>query len=401
MQINAGTKLRYRHRRKNKHDSKKQKIGLFGRFTNIGMISPPRQLLAAAFFASLLSLSAEQEEGKATDLKAPEGMVLIPGGTFTRGEDRSLGGTARYPEEQPVHEVTVSSFFIDETEVTNAQFAEFVEATGYRTQAERGFTKEDFPNAPAEQLKAGALVFKSPTKEVEKWQPGAEWQWWHFMPGADWRHPIGPESSIEEKMDHPVVCVTKEDAEAYCQWAGKRLPTEAEWERAARGKLDHALFIWGDKPKPSPDSWPANTFQGDFPHNNTALDGHSGSAAVKSYPANDYGLYDMAGNVWEVCSDLYRPDYYQKLSKNPVEDPQGPPLANAITQMESSRFLQGEALPDQVEVFHPLARLWVTKGGSFLCHHTYCLRYRPAARHYAESLSPTNHTGFRCAKDLP
>lgn len=358
---------------------------------------PSRLLpLFSAFSISLASLPAEESQ-----VQPPEGMILIAGGTYTRGEDRNLGGTARYPEEQPVHQVTVSSFFIDETEVTNAQFAEFVKATGYQTQAERGFTKEDFPNAPAEQLKAGSLVFKAPAGEVEKWQRGAEWQWWQFVPGANWQHPTGPESSISDKMDHPVVCVTKEDAEAYCKWAQKRLPTEAEWERAARGDRDHALFIWGEKPKPANDSWPANTFQGAFPHDNKALDGHEGTAAVKSYPANDFGLYDMAGNVWEHCSDLYRPDYYQNFVKNPTRDPKGPTPEQAITQPATTQFQQGGQIPNEVEVFHPLARLWVAKGGSFLCHHTYCLRYRPAARHYSESLSPTNHTGFRCAKNLP
>ncbi|MGJ8723517.1 MAG: formylglycine-generating enzyme family protein [Roseibacillus sp.] len=367
------------------------------------MISRSRLLSSLLFTASLATpLSAEEPKKEASPAipPAPAGMVFISGGTYTRGEDRSLGGTAQYPEEQPVHKVTVSSFFIDTTEVTNTQFAEFIEATGYQTQAERGFTKEDFPNAPEDQLKAGALIFKAPAGEVEKWQPGSEWQWWQFVPGATWQHPTGPDSSIEDKMDHPVVCVTKEDAEAYCKWADKRLPTEAEWERAARGNKDHTLFIWGNKPKPSKEQWPANTFQGDFPHNNSALDGHEGSAAVKSYPPNDFGLYDMAGNVWEICSDVYRPDYYQTFAKNPVKDPTGPPLEQAITQPETDLFARGQPIPEKVDVFHPLARLWVTKGGSFLCHHTYCLRYRPAARHYSESLSPTNHSGFRCVKDI-
>ena len=351
--------------------------------------------LSFAFFTGLTLSSLAQEETPTP----PPGMAYIPGGTYTRGEDRELGGTSRYPEEQPVHKVTVSSFFIDITEVTNAQFTEFVKATGYQTQGEKGFTKEDFPNAPAEQLKAGSLVFNAPDQEVEKWKKDSVWQWWRFTPGANWLHPTGPESSIQDKMDHPVVCLTKEDAEAYCKWAGKRLPTEAEWERAARGKLDHALFIWGEHPKPAGKGWPANNFQGEFPHNNKVLDGHAGSAAVKSYPPNDYGLYDMAGNVWEICADLYRPDYYQQFVENPVKDPKGPALENAISQPETTLFQQGKPVPDTVDI-HPLSRLWVVKGGSFLCHHTYCLRYRPAARHYTESLSPTNHTGFRCVKEI-
>ncbi|MEM9081875.1 MAG: formylglycine-generating enzyme family protein [Verrucomicrobiota bacterium] len=333
--------------------------------------------------------------------ETPAGMTLIPGGTYTRGNAQNLGGNAQYPEEAPVHQVTISPFFIDTTEVTNAQFKKFTDATGYQTQAERGLSADDFPNAPADQLVPGALVFTPPTESVEKWRPGAEWQWWHFTPGANWQHPTGPDSSIADKMDHPVVCLTHEDAQAYAEWAGKRLPTEAEWERAARGNHDHTLFTWGDHPKPDKSAWPANTFQGTFPHKNTNLDGFPGTAPVKSFPPNDYGLYDMAGNVWELCSDLYRPDYYQTFSKTPVKDPTGPTPDQAITQPDTTLFSRGQTIPANPEVFHPLARLWVTKGGSFLCHHTYCLRYRPAARHFAESLSPTNHTGFRCAQDSP
>jgi formylglycine-generating enzyme required for sulfatase activity len=332
--------------------------------------------------------------------EAPEGMTFILGGTYTRGEDRALGGTAEYPEEKPVHDVTVSSFFIDRTEVTNAEFKKFVDATGYETLAERGFTPEDFPNAPADQLKAGALVFRSPDEAVEKWQDGASWQWWQFVPGANWQHPTGPESSIKDKMDHPVVCVNKEDAAAYAKWADKRLPTEAEWERAARGEKDHTIFTWGNEPKPEADRWPANIFQGEFPQNNTALDDFAGTAPVKSFPPNDFGLYDMAGNVWEICADPFRPDYYKTFADDPVEDPQGPKVENAISEIQNQFFNQGRAIPEEYTISHPLSRLWVVKGGSFLCHHTYCLRYRPAARHYAESLSPTNHTGFRCVKDV-
>lgn len=348
----------------------------------------------------MFAFAAEAEVEQSPNSEAPAGMILIPGGTYTRGEDRDLGGTAQYPEEAPVHEVTVSAFFIDETEVTNAEFKAFVDATGYKTQAERGFTKEDFPLAPEDQLVAGSLVFRAPDTAVEKWQPGSEWQWWQFVPGADWQHPTGPESTIADKMDHPVVCVNKEDAEAYAKWAQRRLPTEAEWERAARGGKDHALFTWGDDPKPDKNRWPANTFQGEFPNNDRALDGFSGTSPAKTFPPNDYGLYDMAGNVWEMCSDLFRPDYYETFKANPGKDPKGPEDGQAISEIENSAFIQGRPIPEKVELPHPLARLWVAKGGSFLCHHTYCLRYRPAARHYAESLTPTNHTGFRCAKDI-
>lgn len=355
--------------------------------------------LTLSLTISLVAAKAESDTSKGP--KVPEGMVLIPGGTYLRGEERDLGGTAQYPEESPAHEVTVSSFFIDRTEVTNAQFKAFVDATGYQTQAERGFSKEDFPLAPEDQLVAGALVFQAPDEAVEKWQPGSEWQWWRFVPGANWQHPTGPDSDITERMDHPVVCVNKEDAEAYARWAERRLPTEAEWERAARGGRERAIFSWGDEPKPDPASWPANIFQGEFPHRNSALDGFPGTAPVKSYPANDYGLFDMAGNVWEICADLFRPDFYETFAKNPTKDPTGPASAQAISEIQNRAFLQGRPIPQKVELPHPLARLWVAKGGSFLCHHTYCLRYRPAARHFAESLTPTNHTGFRCAMNLP
>ncbi|NNC88744.1 MAG: formylglycine-generating enzyme family protein [Akkermansiaceae bacterium] len=322
-------------------------------------------------------------------------MVWIPGGTYTRGNDRNLGTTATYPEEQPAHKVTVDGFWLDATEVTNRQFMKFADETGYKTQAETGWSKEDFPKAPPDQLKPGCLVFSAPEGQVDLWQPGSEWSWWRFVEGAGWRHPTGPGSSIEDKMDHPVVCVTKEDAEAYCKWAGRRLPTEAEWERAARGGLEDAVFTWGDDPVPD-GKWLANIFQGEFPHNNTALDGFAGTSPVKSFPPNGYGLYDMAGNVWEICSDLYRPDYYRSFARDPQPNPTGPTLP--VDEPRVRAFQQSGEYPEMMDPPHPLSYLWVSKGGSHLCHHSYCLRYRPAARHYAESLSPTNHAGFRTAK---
>ena len=359
------------------------------------------RLLFAILF-SLLSYAVGLLPAQPTQPTPPKGMVLIPGGTYLRGEDRNISSRSQFPEEQPAHEVTVSAFFMDETEVTNQQFLAFTEATGYQTLGEKGFSKEDFPNAPPEQLIAGSLIFTPPQSEsVETFAPGAENQWWIFTPGANWRHPLGPDSTIEGRMDHPVTCITKEDAEAYCRWAGKRLPTEAEWERAARGGLEGKIFAWGDKPKPDSDSWPANIFQGTFPQKDSALDGFAGTSPVKSFPPNDYGLYDMCGNVWELTADLYRPDYYQKFSKNPTPNPTGPPPSQAIDQPTSTIFFRGGTIPDTVDLYHPLVRLWVAKGGSYLCHHSYCLRYRPAARHHSESLSPTNHNGFRCVQDVP
>lgn len=341
-------------------------------------------------FLALVSLLPAAPE------KAPEGMVWIEGATYTRGTPESPD-LPHNPEERPVHQVTVGGFYLDIHEVTNAQFRKFVEATGYKTQAERGFTREEFPKAPPEMLKPGSLVFSGPEESVELWREGAEWQWWRFVEGADWKHPTGPKSSIEGKDDHPVVCVNWEDAQAYCKWAGKRLPTEAEWELAARGGKEGLDYIWGEKAKPG-EQWLANVFTGEFPHKDSGEDGFKGTAPVKSYPPNPFGLYDMAGNVWEHCADYYRPDAYELFVKNPQKDPTGP--KGGVSQPEVNWFLQRGSWPSPI-IFgkqHPLSLLRVTKGGSFLCHTSYCLRYRPGARHYSEGLTPTNHTGFRCAK---
>ncbi len=330
-------------------------------------------------------------------VNVPEGMVYIPEVSYTRGNERELGTRARYPEEAPEHKVTVSAFLIDETEVTNAQFLKFVEATGYLTQAEKGLTKKDFPHAPADQLQAGASVFTPPAEQPELWEEGAVFQWWEFTAGANWRHPSGPDSSIEDKMDHPVTCVTNEDAQAYAKWAGKRLPTEAEWEAAARGGLERKLFTWGDSPRVD-DAWMGNTFQGTFPTKDTQLDGYGNTAPVRSFPPNAYGLYDMAGNVWEHVSDFYRPDAYKEYAEEEAVNPNGP-LFSIDYNMHQEIEKNGK-VPEGMFPFHRLGVLYTTKGGSFLCHHSYCLRYRPAARHYSEGLTPTNHTGFRCAQSL-
>jgi len=316
----------------------------------------------------------------------PEGMVEIPGGTFTRGKN-----SQRFEEEGPAHQVTIDAFYLDEHEVTNAQFSTFVKATNYLTQAERGWKKEDFPKAPPETLKPGAMVFMPPPKEVRLAGQGAHWQWWQFREGESWK------TQSKGKPNHPVTCITWEDANAYAKWAGKRLPTETEWERAARGGKEGFTFVWGNEAKIN-GKWPANIFTGTFPNDDTALDGFAGTAPVKSYPPNPYGLYDMAGNVWEHCRDFYKPDTYASFIKEPHQNPTGP--KRGVTQPMIA-FFYGKGKYPSPAVFgkaHPLSLLHVVRGGSYLCHHSYCLRYRPSARHYSESLAPSNHTGFRCAK---
>ncbi len=324
----------------------------------------------------------------------PEGMVEIPGGTYTRGSKNSQ----QYPEETPAHEVTISGFFMDVHEVTNAQFKKFVDKTNYLTQAERGWSQEDFPKAPADTLQPGAIIYTPPPAAVQKSGQDAYWQWWRFTPGASWKEPQGKGSSLEGRENHPVTCITWEDANAYAKWAGKRLPTEAEWERAARGGKESQIYVWGNERKPDADKWPANVFTGEFPQNDTGEDGFIGTAPVKSFPANTYGLYDMAGNVWELCSDFYRPDAYQSFIKDPQKDPQGP--SAGVTEPMANWYATNGKYPSPA-IFgkpHKLSLLHVIRGGSYLCHDSYCLRYRPAARHHAESLAPTNHIGFRCVK---
>ncbi|MCA9042115.1 MAG: formylglycine-generating enzyme family protein [Planctomycetaceae bacterium] len=301
-------------------------------------------------------------------------MVWIPAGQFMMGiEDK------RFIDTTPLHEVKLDGFWIDKTEVTNAQFQKFVEATGYVTVSERVPTAEEFPNAPPENLKAGSVCFSPPDHPVPL---DNHYVWWNYIHGSDWRHPEGPESNLEGRENHPVVHVAYEDAEAYAQWAGKRLPTEAEWEYAARGGLDQKRYTWGDEFQPE-GKFMANTFQGIFPVSNTSEDGFTTTAPVGTFPPNGYGLYDMAGNVWEWTSDWYRHDAYQKLA-NPnevIENPKG---------------------PSQIESFDPIepgVQKRVQKGGSFLCTDQYCTRYVPGGRGKGEPSTGTNHTGFRCVKD--
>ena len=302
---------------------------------------------------------------------APEGMVWIPGGEFSMGcED------AEMRDARPFHRVAVDGFWVDKTEVTNEEFARFVKATGYVTVAERKPDAKDFPGAPPENLVPGAVVF-TPTKTAVPLDD--HFAWWRYAAGANWRHPQGPESGLEGKQKHPVVNIAYEDAEAYAKWAGKRLPTEAEFEFAARGGLDRKRFVWGDEFKPG-GKFQANTFQGHFPDKNTGEDGFQGTAPVGTFAPNGFGLFDMAGNVWEWTSDWYRADYYQTLAatRQVVRNPQGP--------------------PDSADPSEPGTKKRVMKGGSFLCTDEYCTRYMPGARGKGEPDTGTNHLGFRCVR---
>jgi formylglycine-generating enzyme required for sulfatase activity len=294
------------------------------------------------------------------------GMAWIPGGVFWMG---SMKGN---PDERPEHKVAIDGFWIDKTEVSNEQFEEFVHATGYLTVAERKPDPRDFPGATAEQLVPGSVVFNPPGVAVSLEN---HYLWWKWMPGANWRHPEGPGSSIGSREKHPVVHVCWHDALAYAKWSGKRLPTEAEWEYASRGGLDRKPYVWGDEQTPG-NEWRANTWQGRFPNENTQVDGFRGTAPVASFPPNGYGLYDMAGNVWEWCSDWYRPDYY---AGSPARNPQGP---------------TGSFDPDE-----PRVPKKVLRGGSYLCTDLYCAGYRPSARMKASPDTGLSHTGFRCVKD--
>jgi formylglycine-generating enzyme required for sulfatase activity len=300
------------------------------------------------------------------------GMVWIAGGTFRMGSDH------HYPEEAPVHRVSVDGFWIDRTPVTNRQFRKFVTATGYRTFAEIAPDARDYPGARPEMLKAGSLVFTPPKHEVDL----RDWsQWWTFKFGASWRRPYGPHSSIGGLDDHPVVHVSYRDAEAYAQWAGKTLPTEAEWELAARGGLDGAEFAWGDELAPSGQQM-ANTWQGAFPRENLATDGWRRTSPVAAFPPNGYGLHDMIGNVWEWTSDWYSAGHQADADKACCipSNPRGGPQSASYD-------------PCQPNV--KIARK-VLKGGSFLCAPNYCRRYRPAARHAQPVDTSTCHVGFRC-----
>ena len=308
----------------------------------------------------------------ATDPPA-ETMTWVPGGTFTMGSEEF------YPEEAPTREVTLDGFWMDETPVTNAAFAAFVEDTGYTTLAEREPDPADYPGADPDDLVAGSAVFTSPDGPVDLREPS---DWWEYVPGADWRHPLGPDSDIEDRTDHPVVHVAYEDAAAYAEWAGKELPTEAQWERAARGGLEGKRYVWGEEHVPDGELM-ANTWQGEFPHENRALDGYERTSPVASFPANGFGLYDMAGNVWDWTRDWFSADPTAGGSASPACcTPRNP---RAASREESVDPRDPSAVPRRV-----------LKGGSHLCAPNYCFRYRPAARYPQPVDTTTSHVGFRC-----
>ena len=307
---------------------------------------------------------------------ATAGMIRIPGGTYRMGSDH------HYPEEAPSHTVTVDGFWMDPTPVTNRQFRAFVEATGHVTWAEIPPDPKDYPGARPEMLKAGGLVFTPPRKAVDL----VDWsQWWRFTFGATWRRPNGKCSHIGGLDDHPVVQVAFRDAEAFAKWAGKELPTEAEWEFAARGGLDGAEFAWGDAFMPEGRHM-ANTWQGQFPHENTRDDGWARTSPVCTYPPNGYGLYDMIGNVWEWTTDWYS-------SRHPADTGQNSGKSCCVLTNPRGGPLDGSYNPCE-----PKARIprKVLKGGSHLCAPSYCRRYRPAARHAEDVDTNTSHVGFRC-----
>ena len=310
----------------------------------------------------------------------PEGMVWIPGGEFSMGAEdpRRLehGGHEPMADARPIHRVYVDGFWMDATEVTNEEFEKLVEATGYVTVAERTPSAEDFPGAPKENLIAGSVVFTPPDHPVPL---DDLYQWWSYVPGVNWRHPAGPESDLAGREKYPVVHVAYEDAVAYAAWAGKRLPTEAEWEFAARGGLSGQVYAWGDELKPD-GRFMANTHQGSFPHADHAEDGFRGIAGVAQFPPNGYGLYDMSGNVWEWVSDWYRHDTFARLaaSGGVARNPQGP----------DTPFDPAE----------PAEKKRVHRGGSFLCTEQYCTRYMIGTRGKGEVSTGSGHLGFRCVR---
>lgn len=371
-----------------------------------------------SLFALIMQASASLELIAEDPSSAYANMVRIPSGSFAMGGDAGLmdGGSHSHQTSYPIHEVTVDAFWMDVAEVTNRQFAEFVEVTGYVTFAERPLPEADVAalkqvadynikqlqraaysaasaeraaiNESIQRIKdsskllgqtAGSIVFKLPEEELRSENDIT--QWWRIEATATWRAPDGAGSSWQDRLDHPVVNVTHDDAAKYAAWAGKRLPTEAEWERAARGGLERQPFAWGDVFAPlGEDVWMANIWQGVWPYENTREDGFAATAPIKSFPPNTFGLYDMAGNVWEIVADRYHPKAYTLRTEGAI-NPTGPD-ADSLARLR-------QRLPT-----------YVTRGGSFLCSDGWCSGYQPGSRQALENDSPAHHTGFRCVKDV-
>jgi sulfatase modifying factor 1 len=362
--------------------------------------SVPRSVALAVLILAGLTRSARAESVASPFLPtvenktpapgpAPAGMVWIPGGEFSMGSvaptDSGYCTAATMNavvDAKPIHRVYVDGFWMDQNDVTNDEFAKFVAATGFKTIAEITPTKEEFPDAPVENLVAGSTVF---TPTPGKVALDDYFQWWSYVHGADWRHPTGPNSNIEGRGNYPVVQIAYADAVAYALWAGKRLPTEAEWEFAARGGLSGQLFAWGSDLNPS-GKWMANIYEGTFPVKDTGLDGCTGLAPIAQFPANGYGLYDMAGNVWQWISDWYRPDTFTRqllAAGGPlavIRNPTGPSAS--------------------YDPAHPNEKTRVHRGGSFLCTDQYCMRYMVGTRGKGDIHTASNHLGFRCVQPV-
>ena len=321
-------------------------------------------LVCILFFLLLLAIAPPAFAANS----CPEGMVFISGGTFRMGAD-----SLKFPEERSAPNVSVSSFCIDAHEITNAEFAKFVKATGYKTVAEIPLSKEEFPDLPDEQRLAGSLVFQPPKEDA---QQVPFLSWWAWTVGANWQHPFGKDSSIQGKDNYPVVHIAYKDAEAYAKWIGKSIPTEAQWEYAAIGGLDGATYAWGDQYSEKK----ANTWQGIFPFFNTKADGYKGLAPVGSFAPNNYGLYDITGNVWEWTSDFFEFGHDR--------------MAHQHNPIASDRHKSFDPKKPDESVLH------VIKGGSYLCAPNYCSRYRPAARESESPDTGTTHIGFRLVKNI-
>lgn len=329
------------------------------------MYSFTRYLLSVTFIAGAL---VSPFEGFATNVNA--GMVRIPAGTFQMG----CGEECPMEDAKPVHDVELDAFWMDETPVTNRQFSQFVDSTKYKTVAERVPKAADYPDVPKDKLQAGSAVFTPKSVDLEN-----PYAWWTFVPGAYWRKTEGPSSpdSVIERPDYPVVHVAHEDAENYCRWANKELPTEAQFEFAARGGLVRKKYAWGDKPRPG-GKWVANIWQGSFPKKDSGQDGYRGLSPVRAFPKNRYGLYDMAGNVWQWCKDWYRPDTYAAQVKlgGKIKNPQGPDSSDDPSEPGVAKRVQ--------------------RGGSFLCSDQYCIRYLVGSRGRGSPDSGASNLGIRC-----